>query len=250
MINPDAFDLLALDRVIESYDYENDLLLQEEFRPIETALWTLIENYASGSNDFGQQMSQHLRRTSIDGMRFMVDELGFSEKAGRNFHAANLFQDLGKIHPAYDPNIWDLPHRPTEAEREEKRKHPWRGTDMFQIAIEEASPALREHPHIKTVIPAIQLFHHERCDGNGLFGKKADELGLVIKTVCIVDTKDGDMIRRGHQNEVRDEPTALRRMKSLEAYDDKGKYDGAFDGLLDRYIAYRERVSGQKILES
>lgn len=248
MLDPKTYDLLALDRIIESYDYDSDPLLQSEFRPIEQALWTLIESYGAGVNDFGRQMSLHLRRTAIDGMKFLVDELGFSEKAGRNFHAANLFQDLGKIHPSYNPEIWDLPHRPTEAEREEKRKHIWRGTELLQIALDESSPDLRAHPHIQTVIPALQLFHHERCDGSGPYGKSADEMGLVIKAVCIVDAKDGDMIRRGHQSDLRDEPTALRRMKSLKEYDEKGKYDGAFDDVLDRYIAYRERVSGQTIL--
>ncbi len=248
--DPHSYDLLALDEIIESYDYETDPVLQEQFRPVEDALWTLIEHYAEGVNDFGFEMAQHLQRTSNDGMHFLIDELGFSQKAGRNFYAANLFQDLGKIHPAYDPHIWNLPHRPTDEERAEKKKHVWRGVEMLEIALADASPELKLHPHVKTVIPAIQLFHHERCDGNGPFGITSDKIGQVIKTVCIVDTKDGDMIQRGHQNEIRDEPTALCRMKSLEAFDDKGKYAGAFDSMLDRYIAYRERISGQEILSN
>lgn len=248
MFNTATFDLLGLDQALESYDYNTDPLLQEHFRPIEEALWTLIEHYGAGVNDFGRQMADHLRRTSLDGMRFLVDELGFSERAGWNFHAANLFQDLGKIHSDYDPTIWDLPHRPSEEERAEKRKHTKRGPEVFDIALEEAPPALREHPHIRSIIPAIQLFHHERVDGTGPFGRTGDQMGLVIKTAVIVDVKDGDMVKRGHHELRRTETETLLRMKSLSGYDDKGKYRGAFDSLLDRYIAYRERAAGHPIL--
>lgn len=74
--------------------------------------------------------------------------------------------------------------------------------------------------------------------------KKGNEMGLVIKAVCIADAKDGDMIRRGHHDFHRTEAQALFRMKGLPEYDPKGKYVGAFDDLLDTYIAYREKISG------
>lgn len=241
------YDLLALDQLIDSYDYETDPILQEHFRPIEVALWALIENYGEGINNFGRQMADHLRRTSLDGMKFMVEELGFSEKAGRNFHAANLFQDLGKIHTGYSPEIWDLPHRPTPEERAEKRKHTERGPEVLEIALKDAPPELKNHPHVKTVIPAIQLFHHERVDGNGLYGCTGEDMGAVIKTVCLVDAKDGDMIRRPHQPLARSERETLLRLKGLPEFDMTGKYIGAFDDLLDRYIAYREYISGEKL---
>ncbi|MCB1530474.1 MAG: hypothetical protein H6853_06040 [Rhodospirillales bacterium] len=244
MFDPNSFNLLELDRIIESYDYESDPVLYELFRPVEATLWGCIENYGAGINNFGIQMANHLRRTSLDVMKFMVEELGFSESAGRNFQAANLFQDLGKIHPDYDPHIWVLPHRPTEEERAEKRKHAARGPEIIESALEGAPQELLDHPHIKTVIPAIQLFHHERVDGSGLFHKKGNEMGLVIKAVCIADAKDGDMIRRGHHDFHRTEAQALFRMKGLPEYDPKGKYVGAFDDLLDTYIAYREKISG------
>lgn len=247
MFNPAGFDLLALDDVIDSYDYDNDPVLKEHFRPIEDALWALIEHYGEGVNDFGQQMAAHLRRTSLDGMKFMTEALDFSDKAGRNFHAANLFQDLGKIHADYDPNIWNLPHRPTEAERAEKRKHTLRGPQVFAAALHDASSELLNHPHIKIVIPAIQLFHHERIDGTGPFQKNGNELGDVIKMAAIVDAKDGDMKWRAHQEFHRTETETLLRMKGLPEYDTDGKYVGAFDDMLDTYIAYREKHSGQPI---
>lgn len=245
MFNPAGFDLIALDDVIESYDYETDPVLQEYFRPIEDVLWGLIEHYGEGTTNYGKVMAAHLRRTSLDGMKFITDALGFSEKAGRNFHAANLFHDLGKIHADYDPAIWDLPTRPTEEQRAEKRKHTIRGTQFLLAALDNAPPELFAHPHIKTVIPALQIFHHERLDGKGPMQRTADEIGKLLKAAIIVDTKDGDMHRREHQSTGRTEAQALLRMRSLPDYDKDGKYDGAFDDMLDTYIAYREQESGE-----
>src|SRR5688572_23460903 len=141
-IDISSFDLLALDNLIDSYDYESDPVLRAHFRKIEESLWSMTEHYGEGVNEFGPQMAAHLRRTSLDGMKFMVDELGFSQRAGRNFHAANMFQDLGKIHPAYDPAIWALPNRPTEEERAEKKKHPARGVEVFAAALKGAPKEL------------------------------------------------------------------------------------------------------------
>ena len=66
--------------------------------------------------------------------------------------------------------------------------------------------------------------------------------------VCIVDAKDGDMIQRGHQEFRRSEREALLRMKNLPDYDKDGKYKGAFDTMLDQYIAYREKATGEAIM--
>ena len=247
MFNPAGFDLLALDEVIESYDYDTDPVLQEHFRPIEDALWALIERYGEGLNNYGHVMAAHLRRTSLDGMKFMTDVLGFSAHAGRNFHAANLFHDLGKIHADYDAAIWDLPTRPTEQQRAEKRKHTLRGAQTFAAAIESAPPELHAHPHIKIVIPALQIFHHERLDGKGPMKRAGHEQGKMIKAAIIADTKDGDMHRREHQSLGRTEAHALLRMRSLPDYDADGKYDGAFDDMLDDYISYREEQTGEAI---
>lgn len=250
MFYPATFDLLQLDAIIDSYDYDSDMILREHFRPVEEALWSLIEHYGEEENGYGRQLADHLRRTSLDGASFMREGLGFSQRAANNFHAANLFQDLGKIHGDYAPEIWSLPHRPTEEERAEKRKHTMRGPEVLGIALQDAPPELLDHPHIKIVIPAIQMFHHERVDGSGPFGKKADELGRVIKMVAIVDAKDGDMVRRGHQEFRRSEKEALLRMKGFPGHDENGKYTGAFDDMLDRYIAYREKATGEAILPS
>lgn len=247
MFLPDTFDLRAFDNIIDSYDYDTDPVLQKHFRPVEEALWSLIEHYGTGINDFGQQMAAHLRRTSVDASHFLKDEMEFSDRAVRNFHAANLFHDLGKIHAAYPPQIWSLAHRPTGEERAEKNLHTLRGPRVFSIALQDSPSSLLEHPHIQMVIPALQLFHHERVDGTGHFKRIGDQLGTVIKAICIVDAKDGDMIQRGHQEFRRSEADALLRMTGKPPHDPDGKYTGAFDDTLDRYIRYRERITGGRI---
>lgn len=234
-IESSTYDLLELDEVIESYDFDTDPVLVEHFHAIENVLCHAIEAYGAGVNDYGKTVMAHLIRTSIDGRDFMM-HLGFSAHAANNFYHANLLQDLGKIHPAFDPTLWTMPDRPTPEQKKEKRTHVFRGPEILSDALQEKLNALFDHSHVNMVIPAIQLFHHERVDGTGTYGKTGEEMGRVIKIACIVDALDGDMIARPHQGKAgRTLEQALERMKTGE------KYRGAFDALLDVYIAYRQR---------
>lgn len=244
MLSTAEFDLILLDEVIESYDFDSDPVLQQHFHHIEQHLCRQIEEYGAGINDYGKGMIAHLRRTSEDGRDFLINGLGFSEKAGNNFYHANLLQDLGKTHPAFDISLWSLPTRPTPEQKAEKRLHIQRGPEVFSEAVRDEFDLLFSHPHVALVIPSIQLFHHERVDGTGPQGKTGEQMGKVIKTACIVDAKDGDMIRRPHQDHTRTEEEALARMKGGD------KYEGAFDELLDRYIAYRTSLREGKADEA
>lgn len=243
-----TIDLVGLDTLIESYDYKTDPLLTAHFHHIEAKLWNRIECYCSQTNGYGAVLSAHLRRVSQDGHEFLTNALGFSEKAANNFHAANLLHDLGKTDAAYDEDIWDLPHRPTKEERAEKRLHTTRGAEIFLEAIAALPLDVQNHPHLRVVIPALQMFHHERVDGQGYAKRHGNEMGQLIKALCIVDCKDGDLIERGHHMGKRTEKEALLRMKGLSEYDGNSKYMGAFDEMLDHYIHYREQKTGQKIL--
>ena len=233
-----------IDLLLESYDYQNDRILKSYFHPIAENLWQEIKNYdgdgdsgdnenKSGNNqNYGQVLSAHLKRTSKLAEEFLVQKLGFSEKAGHNFFEANLFQDLGKIHPEYDPAIWNLPHRPTEEERAEKRKHVARGADLIEDALEDESYALNTHDHIY-VIKAIQMYHHERIDGSGRYKLTGDKMGNALKAICIIDAFDGDMIHRPHQPAKRTPEETLHRLKNDE------KYHGAFDSdMLTQFIDF------------
>ena len=230
-------DALSIDNLIESYDVQEDAVLEKYWHPIEKKLWNDIENYAEEINEYGAVLSKHLMRTSAIGMYFLTDKLGFSEKAGRNFYDANLLQDLGKIHDNYNANIWSLPHRPSPEERAEKRLHAMRGTEMIDEALKDAPEELKNHPHIK-VIKAIQLYHHERVDGSGQFELTGNQMGKIIKAICIVDAFDGDMIHRPHQPSQRTPEEALNRLET------GNKYEGAFDeGIMQSFIDFQLMAS-------
>ncbi len=222
-----------IDELLESYDVQNDPVLITHWQPIESLLWKKIENYGGEINDYGAIMGKHLMRTSAIGMQYLSTELGFSEKAARNFYDANLLHDLGKTHPSYDPNIWQLPHRPTSEERLEKREHTQLGVELVDLSLTKAPPELQNHPHIH-VVQALQRLHHERIDGEGYEGMKAGELGKAIQAICIIDAFDGDMIHRPHQPSRRTPEEALKRMQTGK------KYEGAFDPEnLQRFIDFQ-----------
>lgn len=225
--------LINIDQLITTYDAEIDSILTKEFQPIADKLSNDIEEYGAKVNEYGAVLSKHLLRTSMIGREFLTKELGFSEAVGRNFYDANLFQDLGKIHPDYtDPKIWSLPHRPTQEEREKKRRHPELGNDLIDKALENSSEVLKAHPHIK-VIKSIQRYHHERVDGQGQNGFHGDDMGDIIKAICIIDAFDGDMIHRPHQRAERTPEQALKRMQT------NPKYKNVFDTkILERFINF------------
>lgn len=221
-----------IDTLIETYDVRDDPILLEYYTPIRDMLWRQIENYGKSINEYGDVLSQHLINTSKLGEKFIVESLGFSEKAGRNFYDANLLQDLGKTHFSYDPNIWQTPHRPTEQERKNKREHSRLGVELLDLALTKSPEELQLHPHI-TVTQCIQRYHHERIDGTGDEGLTGDKQGIIIKAMCIVDAFDGDMIYRPHQTTRRTSEEALKRMSSSE------KYQGAFDkAILEQFIDF------------
>lgn len=222
-----------IDALIDSYDVETDPVLTQEFTPIMTGLLDRIRTYGAGVNDYGDIVARHLTRTSMIGREFLVAGLGLSDKIGRNFYDANLLQDLGKTHKVYgDGSIWSLPHRPSDIERSLKREHIIHGPTLLDEALADASGALKNHPHMQ-VIKAIQLYHHEKVDGTGHFKIHGDDLGTILKAICIVDTYDGDMIPRPHQLAMRTPEQALKRMHTSH------KYQGTFDPeLLQRFVDF------------
>ncbi|MEM6812376.1 MAG: hypothetical protein AAF549_07910 [Pseudomonadota bacterium] len=208
-----------IDQLLESYDYKSDDILKSYFHPVAESLWDDICNYGGGVNDYGKVLANHLKRTSQLAQDFLVQRMGFSEKAGYNFYQANLFQDLGKIHPDYDPAIWDLPHRPSDEERAEKRKHVARGENLIDEAIAREAEKLNTHAHIY-VIKAVQMYHHEKINGEGRYGVDADHMGKAMKAICIIDAYDGDMIYRPHQDHQRTPEETLERLKTGDKYKD------------------------------
>lgn len=221
-----------IDELIESYAF-NDPALEKYFKPIGDQLWRNILQYGHPDNKYGLLVSEHLKRTSKIGQKFLTAELGFSEQAGWNFYYANLLHDLGKAHPSFVPQIWQTPHRPTSEERLEKRAHTRLGVELLDIALVKTPEEIQTHPHV-IITKALQMYHHERMDSQGYEAKNADKLGTIIKAICIIDAFDGDMVRRAHQPAKRTPTGALERMKTGK------KYRGAFDlEMLERFIDFQ-----------
>ena len=202
-----------IDPLLDKYDYATDPLLIKYLHKWDRVYMGAMMNYASSTNGFGKQMMAHQNRASHDGARFLK-YLGYSDRAAKNFRAAMLFHDMGKTHPSYNPMIWVLSERPTEAEKEQQKKHAHLGADMAQSLIDRC-PELKNHPHMQ-VRHSVTLYHHERIDGQGPEHFMADRLPLFAQISCIVDAYDGDLIPRPHQKQQRTPHEALRRMLALD----------------------------------
>ncbi len=224
------------DTLLDQYDYATDPLLKKYLHKWDRVYMGAMMSYASGIGGFGRQMMAHQNRVAHDGARFLK-YLGYSDRAAKNFRAALLFHDMGKTHPTYNPMIWVLFERPTEEEKEHQKRHARLGAGMVQSLIDRA-PELKNHPHLQ-VRHAITLYHHERIDGTGPEQFLADRLPVFVQASCIIDTYDGDMIPRPHQERQRTPRETLRRMLVLD--DPKRKYAGAFSGrLLQQYVKMKE----------
>jgi len=224
--------LQDIDALIESYNFKDEIL-EAYFKPVGDKLWMNMRQYGGEVNQYGSVLTRHLKRTSAIGQQFLLNELGFSEAASWNFFYANLLHDVGKTHPNFEPEIWQTPHRPTQEEREQKRAHTRLGVELLDLAMIGTPEEVQTHPHT-LITRALQLYHHERMDGNGYEGENPNELGTVIKAICIIDAFDGDMVHRPHQKAQRRPEEALERMKHGE------KYRGAFDAqMLDQFIDFQ-----------
>lgn len=235
---------LISDTILDQYDYRTDPVLVKHLHAWDRVYIGAMMSYASGiaagSGGFGMQMMAHQNRVAHDGANFLLS-LGFTPKAAYNFRAAMLFHDIGKTHPTYNPMIWMLYERPSTEEKNLQKRHACLGADMVNSLVER-KPELRNHPHIQ-VRHALTLYHHERIDASGPENFMADRLPTFVQVACIVDTYDGDLIARPHQDHRRTPREVLRRMLCLD--DPARKYAGAFSGkLLQRYVKMKEAELG------
>ncbi len=225
-----------IDEAIASYDVRENNDFGREWSPLSQRMWNDITNYDADGAQYGEkQLAPHLLRISEDGSNFLL-HLGYADNIAANFKDAYRLSDIGKIDRRYNPEIWSLPHRPTEEERILKRKHTEWAPDVIKTYT-NGNEALNSHLHVNTVIPALSLYHHERVDGKGPFGLPAGDMGVVMNVACIVDAYDGDRILRPHQPEQRSPEEALDRMAAIG---EDSKYAGAFDAdLLARYRQFK-----------
>ncbi len=232
--------LANIDDVMVSYNVRDSNDFGQKWSPIAQQMWQDITSYDAHGAQYGEkQLAPHLSRISDDGATFLL-YLGYPENVVANFNDAYRLSDIGKIDKRYNPEIWSLPHRPTDEERILKRKHTEWAPDVIQTYT-NGNEIVQNHPHVNHVIPALSLYHHERLDSKGPFGLPAGNMGVVMQVACIVDAYDGDRIQRPHQPAQRTPKEALDRMGAKGA---DSKYDGAFDAdLLDAYRQFKLKQS-------
>lgn len=199
--------------------------------------------YDRRGSRFGMRLTAHQNRVAKNGKAFLL-YLGASEAEARNFRAAMLFHDQGKIDESYPPGIWTLPDRPTLDEKSQQKRHARLGADMWQE--DAATLKIQDHPFTKLRYD-LTRYHHERADRNGPEGLDARQQPEYVRVSCIIDAYDGDRIQRPHQLKQRTPAEALRRMAGID--DHKHKYKGAFDDkLLAAYIDFQEQALSIKVL--
>lgn len=197
----------------------------ETFRPVLTDLQAM----AGDAVLIGIALSSHHTRVSKD-VRAFTRHLGHSSAYSEALALASALHDIGKIHPAYDPEIWDLPERPTPEQRAERYLHTRRGAEMIAEFAKASTPM---------VDLAIQttLYHHERLNGYG--PAQLTALPEWLQIITIADTYDGDRTMRAHQPERRSPEGTLIRMTGVDAE----KYKGAFDAHLLKAFAEMKGVT-------
>jgi len=216
------------DGLLDAYDYADDAALQTALHGRDKADIKRIYIYGADVNHYGRRLLAHQNRVAKDGANFLR-HLGYSDRAARNFRAAMLFHDIGKINEIYKPALWTLEDRPTSEQKHLQRRHARLGADMFEGYMKLKT--LTRHPHYE-VRYALTRYHHERMDRHGPEGIDVMTLPRFVQISCIVDAYDGDRIWRPHQDHQRTPQETLERMT-----DPQGKYKGAFDAtLLAAYI--------------
>jgi HD-GYP domain-containing protein (c-di-GMP phosphodiesterase class II) len=185
------------DQILDSYEYAEDDMLKKKLHAWDRVYIDAMLSYDSGISGFGKQMMAHQNRVAKNGRDFLL-YLGYSQRAAQNFRAAMLFHDLGKTHGSYSKKYEML-----------------------------------EHPHF-AIRHAVTLYHHERNDRKGPEKENLQNLPVFVQVSCLVDTFDGDRIKRPHQESQRTPKQAIERMLGYHGQD---KYSGAFPLTLTQKFA-------------
>lgn len=98
---------------------------------------------------------------------------------------AALMHDIGKL--GVPESILNKPGKLTEEEWEVMRQHPKKGVQILT--------PLHTFDNISDWI----LYHHERPDGNGYYGKKSEEIPVAAKILAIADTYSAITMRRSYK---------------------------------------------------
>ena len=114
---------------------------------------------------------------------------------------AALLHDIGKL--GVPESILNKPGKLTEGEWEIMKKHPKIGVKFLEPieSFERISPWI--------------LYHHERADGKGYYGKNPQEIPLISKLLSICDTYSALTMRRSYK-EPRTHEEAIQIIKDVK----------------------------------
>lgn len=158
--------------------------------------------------DHTYEFHHHSKRVA-ENMSLLAKACGYDDDMGQTLYWATLPHDIGKM--ALPVEIWDLPDKPTEDQRRERRSHTWRGVDMVRDAFGDEC----DRDPFLILLTDIMTNHHETMDGTGFQGLTGDHLSTEVRMACICDAFDGWSVARPHFNGRDISPAAVvLRMKT------------------------------------
>jgi putative nucleotidyltransferase with HDIG domain len=109
--------------------------------------------------------------------RELARKIGLSEDHCERVYLSGLLHDVGKI--GVPEAVLCKPGKLTTEEFDAIKKHPEIGAQI-----------LGNIKQLQDIIPGV-LYHHERWDGRGYpFGKKAEDIPLIGRIICVADCFD------------------------------------------------------------
>lgn len=160
-------------------------------------------------------------------------KMGLTEHTAHAIGEAAKLHDIGKIMISHD--ILDKPKKLSNDEMMEMKSHAAAGAALMEGL---NSPFFR-------LARDVANYHHERMDGKGYYGKKAEEIPLAARIVTLCDVYDA-----------LSSPRHYRGKKASRSPEDVllgmampgGEFDFSYDrNLLRQFIAYKMEDPGIKL---
>ncbi|HPX25935.1 MAG TPA: HD-GYP domain-containing protein [Treponemataceae bacterium] len=155
----------------------NDLYITQE---------ELVRAFAELSESKSRQTGQHIKRVS-EYMQIMASALNLEEEEKKSLCIASMMHDIGKL--LIPEEILEKPSKLTADEFTIIKKHVVYGYELLKN-----SPG-----RVMEIAQTIALEHHEKWDGSGYLGKKAEEIDLYSRLMAVADVYDALVSRRSYK---------------------------------------------------
>ena len=179
----------------------NDLYITQE---------ELVRAFAELSESKSRQTGQHIKRVS-EYMQIMASALNLEEEEKKSLCIASMMHDIGKL--LIPEEILEKPSKLSADEFTIIKKHVVYGYELLKN-----SPG-----RVMEIAQKIALEHHEKWDGSGYLGKKADEIDLYSRLMAVADVYDALVSRRSYK----------QKWEPKDAYDEIIRGSGShFDPMI------------------